>query len=138
MEPCVLILISVPRTTTAAIDSNPGPGFNAAMRHPRHDSDDPPRERYRAAAGPVATIGQLLREPRGRWAWVYCRNPACGHYRAMPLAPFAIRWGMDASTDIIRERLRCAACGRLGVTMSLSRAAFPAPTATSGSLNAGR
>ena len=30
------------------------------------------------------------------------------------MAPFAIRWGMDASTDLIRERLRCSKCGRKG------------------------
>ena len=48
------------------------------MRHPpRHPHDDQPipRERYIQPAGPVPTLGQLLRQRPGRWAWVYCRNP---------------------------------------------------------------
>jgi hypothetical protein len=57
--------------------------------------DDPPRERPRHAPGPVPTIGQLMRQKMGNWAWFWCRNPACGHYRAMALAPIAIKLGLD-------------------------------------------
>jgi hypothetical protein len=95
-------------------------------RSPRDPHDDPPRERGRTAPGPVPTIGELLRERNGRWVWVYCRNSECGHYRAMPLAPFAIRWGMHASSDLVRKLLRCSACGEKGVSISRSLDAFSA------------
>jgi hypothetical protein len=34
------------------------------------------------------TIGDLMRQG-------YCRKPGCGHGRAVALAPFAIRYGLD-------------------------------------------
>jgi hypothetical protein len=87
-------------------------------RAPRDPHDDPPpAHRRREPAPPVPTIGKLLREGMGNWVWAYCSNPGCGHRVPIALAPFAIRWGMDASSDMIRERLRCARCGRRGVTL---------------------
>ena len=50
----------------------------------------------------------------GNWVWFNCRNPACGHYRAMALAPIAIKLGLDAPFDRVQELARCAECGRLG------------------------
>jgi hypothetical protein len=35
----------------------------------------------------------------------------------MPLAPYAIRWGLDASSNLLRERARCTRCGHLGATL---------------------
>ena len=37
--------------------------------------------------------------------------------RAGCLAPFVIRWGPDASSDVLRERLKCAKCGKKGATL---------------------
>jgi hypothetical protein len=31
--------------------------------------------------------------------------------------PFIIRWGPDASSDVLRQRARCTACGNLGATL---------------------
>jgi len=74
---------------------------------PRDPYDDPPQARARAKPGAVPTIGALMREHQGNWVWVYCRNPACGHYRAVALAPLAIRWG--CSPHPTRSASACAA-----------------------------
>jgi hypothetical protein len=63
--------------------------------------------------GPVPTIGEFLGTD-AKWCWAYCERIGCGHSAPIALAPFAIRWGMGASTDLIRERLRCSKCGRKG------------------------
>jgi hypothetical protein len=103
-------------------------------RYPRdpHDDPPPPGARYKQPVGPIPTIGQLLSERHGKWVRVWCKNPACGHYAAVPLAPFAIRWGMNASSDYIRKFLRCAECGAKGVSISLSLDPFPPPDRRSG------
>lgn len=48
---------------------------------------------------------------------VHCQNVGCLHKRPMALAPLIIRWGPDASSDMIRNNMRCTACGRRGVTL---------------------
>lgn len=80
----------------------------------------PPRT-YRAEPGPVPTIGCLLATDC-KWMWAYCypdggNGIPCGHRAPMALAPFAIRWGLDSSSDVIRERLRCTKCGKFGATI---------------------
>lgn len=35
----------------------------------------------------------------------------------MPLAPFVIRWGADASSDVLRRCARCTVCGHKGATL---------------------
>jgi hypothetical protein len=35
----------------------------------------------------------------------------------MALAPFVIRHGPDASSDVLRQRRRCTKCGRKGATL---------------------
>jgi len=47
--------------------------------------------------------------------WVHCEG--CLRPRALPLAPFVIRFGPDASSDLLRRNLRCTACGRKGATL---------------------
>jgi hypothetical protein len=42
---------------------------------------------------------------------------ACDHRVAVALVPFVIRWGSDASSDMLRRNTRCAACGRRGATL---------------------
>jgi len=66
---------------------------------------------------PIPSLGALQRgEPH--WAWLYCTNyHKCWHKRAMPLAPFVIRWGADASSNVLRRRARCSKCGHKGCTL---------------------
>ena len=64
----------------------------------------------------VATLGELHRPPG--WLWVICdRYPYCGHRAAMAIAPAVIRWGADASSDILRQCARCSRCGYRGATL---------------------
>jgi hypothetical protein len=75
--------------------------------HPRrHSEPDPP--------------APTLREYRKgtHWTWVCCRNWwDCGHRAKIALVPYMIRWGMDASSDLLMTRFRCTACGRKGATL---------------------
>ena len=51
---------------------------------------------------------------RNNWLWVYCRIPYCGHSRAVPLAPWIIRWGSEDVCQMMRRYFRCAMCGTRG------------------------
>ena len=61
----------------------------------------------------VPTLG-----PPG-WVWVYYTRyvPLCQHRAPMALAPLIIRWGPDASSDMLRQCARCTACGHKGATL---------------------
>lgn len=52
------------------------------------------------------------REPN--WLRVRCVSPFCGHSRALPLAPWRIRWGADKAIGMMRRHFRCGSCGRMG------------------------
>ena len=69
------------------------------------------------ALTPVATLGQLHRPPG--WVWVHCTRyvPLCQHRAPMALAPLIIRWGPDASSDMLRWCARCTVCGHKGATL---------------------
>ena len=54
-------------------------------------------------SGTYATFGDCLLSPHGKWVWVYCREHECGHRAAIAYASFAVRWGMDATTQMIRR-----------------------------------
>jgi hypothetical protein len=41
------------------------------------------------------TLGEI--HSRSRYLWLHCENTRCLHYAAVPLAPYVIRWGPDAS-----------------------------------------
>ena len=58
---------------------------------------------------------------RDRWVWLNCPRWYC--LRAVPfaLAPAIIQWGAAASSDMLRQRTRCAHCGHRGaVTVQTS------------------
>lgn len=68
----------------------------------------------KSAPGPIPTLGQLVAsEPR--WLWLRCTNyTACHHQPAIPLVPLIIRWGADASSDVLRGCALCSRCGNKG------------------------
>lgn len=69
--------------------------------------------------GPIATLGELHRWPP-HWLWAYCGNHLCKRsYRATPLAlaPYVIRWGANASSDMLRRSARCTVCGHKGARL---------------------
>jgi hypothetical protein len=51
------------------------------------------------------------------WVWVYCANHLCSRARAV--TPWAIRWGIDDPSDLIRENFRCVMCGRRGAVLNM-------------------
>ena len=52
------------------------------------------------------TIPTLEQLRRGHpWCWVVCER--CLHRRPVAFVPFIIRWGPDASSDILRRSARC-------------------------------
>jgi hypothetical protein len=53
------------------------------------------------------------------WVWVYCANYLCSHARAVALTPWAIRWGVDDPTDLIRQNFRCVMCGQRGAVLNM-------------------
>ena len=67
---------------------------------------------------PVPTIGELHR-PAPHWLWVFCNARECTHRRALPLAPFVIRYGKDASSDVLRRNFTCSRCGRRGASLQV-------------------
>jgi hypothetical protein len=73
-----------------------------------------------------ATLGDLLSGP-SKWLWINCHTETCRHYAPIAIAPYAIRWGMEAPSTVLTSRLRCSRCGGRRLTMTL-----PSWTGTSG------
>ena len=63
------------------------------------------------------TLAQLRKHQC--WLWVNCPRRECLHRSPMALAPAIIRWGPDASSDVLRQRARCSKCGGKGATLQM-------------------
>ena len=63
--------------------------------------------------GPIPTLGELQRATP--WVWLWCER--CQHHAPLACAVAVIRWGADASSDRLRQRARCSACGKKGATI---------------------
>src|SRR5258706_937753 len=57
-----------------------------------------------------------LPQVQHRWLWICCASPFCFHARAVPIAPWRIRWGERDTLAAMRRRFRCGVCGRKGCT----------------------
>ena len=64
---------------------------------------------------PVATLADLRRVTP--WLWVHCER--CQHRSPAALVPLIIRWGADASSDVLRRCARCTRCGRKGASIQI-------------------
>jgi len=53
-------------------------------------------------------------EPKLQWIWLSCVYPFCGHTRAIPLAPWRVRWGDQDLFQNISRHFKCGSCGRRG------------------------
>src|SRR5437763_11425034 len=76
-----------------------------------HTAKNVPQRRSRTPPGPVPTLGEL--QHGTPWIWAYCEGldtigRPCMHRTPLALAPFVIRWGAEASSDVMRKRLRGA------------------------------
>ena len=60
----------------------------------------------------VPTLGQMQRSTP--WIRLACDGLNCAHSKPVAVAPFVIRWGADTSSNVLRRRARCTACGHLG------------------------
>jgi len=69
----------------------------------------------RTADTPIATLTDLRRVTP--WLWVYCER--CQHRSPAAIVPLMIRWGADASSDMLRQSARCTQCGGRGATIQL-------------------
>jgi hypothetical protein len=79
----------------------------------RDPRDDPPRNVTRYVPRPAPTIGDLRKTTC--WIWINCSGCQAG--TPFALAPLIIRWGSDASSDLIRRNARCSKCGYRGATV---------------------
>jgi hypothetical protein len=52
------------------------------------------------------------------WLWVNCENVKCLHRAPQAIVPLVIRWGGDASSDVLRACARCSRCGRKGASLT--------------------
>jgi hypothetical protein len=71
------------------------------------------RKHYKSAPGPRPTLGDLQRATP--WLWMHCAR--CQHQAPFACAVAVIRWGAGASSDVLRHRARCTACGAKGATL---------------------
>ena len=74
--------------------------------------------------GPVTAW--CLPDLRHSWFWVCCTSPSCNHRRAVPVAPWRIRWDEPDTLAAINRRFRCSVCGRKGCNF------LPPPTDAEG------
>ena len=91
-----------------------GPPSDPGKSHCTKDHKKPTRL-HNAQRASYPDPGELSRSPG--WFWVYCNNRECSHHVLLPIAPFAIRWGLDASSDALRRNLKCSA-GHRGASLS--------------------
>ena len=73
--------------------------------------------RTKSCPGPIPTLGGLVRE--ASWVHVYCEARDCHHSAPLRLGEVIARYGEDASSDVLRAKTRCLACGAIGATIRL-------------------
>jgi hypothetical protein len=61
------------------------------------------------------TLEQLRRS--ACWWWLHCQNQPCLHKAPLALTPCIIRWGAEASSDLLRRSAQCSRCGRKGAIL---------------------
>jgi hypothetical protein len=60
------------------------------------------------------------------WVWLYCDRRECQHQAPIALAVPMILYGVHASSETLRRRARCCACGGLGAGLRLPSSDNPA------------
>ena len=70
-------------------------------------------------APPAPMLEQLRRGHP--WCWVVCER--CLHRRPVAFVPLIIRWGPDASSNLIRRSARCTECGGKGILDKIANSA---------------
>src|SRR4051794_10231130 len=57
----------------------------------------------------------LTLQKRASWWWLCCGN--CLHAAPIALAPFIIRWGLDAPRERLERAAKCDRCGHQGARL---------------------
>jgi hypothetical protein len=104
------------------------------MRGNRDPRESPPKRTSRESPGPIPTLADLRRITC--WVWVHCES--CQQNAPIALTPCIIRWGPEASSNVLRRAAVCRRCGRRGAVLQMPSwsgshsgwAAFPAERLT--------
>jgi hypothetical protein len=64
--------------------------------------------------GPIPTLGDLQRSST-KWVWLICEK--CQHHAPFACAVAVIRWGLNTSSNKLRQCARCTVCGHKGATL---------------------
>ena len=61
---------------------------------------------------PLPTLAELIADHcrYGNWLPVHCFGKGCGRNFPVALVPLLIRWGGDATIEMLNRYSRCAAC----------------------------
>ena len=68
---------------------------------------------------PTQPAATTLADLRGvtPWLWIICER--CQHRAPTALAPWIIRGGAEATSDMLRRSARCTECGGKGATIQI-------------------
>src|SRR5262245_14674453 len=78
-----------------------------------HHAGAMPRQTY---TGPRPTLRQMRQG--ACWVRVNCQNTKCRYRDPVAVATLIIRWGGDASSDMLRRSAKCSQCGRKGASLT--------------------
>src|SRR5262249_41428731 len=87
------------------------------MRSRKPTREEAKPRRAKSRPGPIPTLGELAGQ--ASWVHVYCEARGCHHSAPLKLADAIARFGEQASSDVLRTRIRCTACGAIGATIRL-------------------
>ena len=76
-------------------------------RVPSREEAKPRRAKSRP--GPIPTLGEFARQ--ASWVHAYCEARDCHHSAPLKLADAIARYGEQASSDVLRTKTNCTACG---------------------------
>ncbi len=79
------------------------------MRNRSPSREEAKPRRAKSRPGPIPTLGEIARQ--ASWVHVYCEARDCHHTAPLKLADAIARFGEDATSDVLRTKTRCAACG---------------------------
>jgi hypothetical protein len=103
-----------------------------AGRHAKAEAPVSSLTMTRKPTPPVPALKELHQTTP--WVWLFCADHQCSHHVATTLAWAVIRYGADASTDVLRKNTRCKQCGKKGALIQLPswtnmiEGAAPVPT----------
>jgi hypothetical protein len=93
----------------------PWRSLESAMGRKRTEQPPPKSRPYTDPPRAPLTLAEIRKN--SCWVWAYCRKSGRIGQAPIAIAPFIIRWGATASSDLLRRSLRCSTCGGKGCTL---------------------